>query len=92
MRFEWEEVEDFLRENWDKSFYYLCPDLEEENGCLLSEFYKSKGFNEGTVTNKGRLYNKKVLAEIEMPYPIGQIHNFHNLKGWQILKNIRKLA
>lgn len=70
--FKWQEVLDFLEENLETEFWYTNPRcLNGKKGCLMGEFFKSKGFK--GVNGSG---TAALGAYIENPriYPISRIH------------------
>jgi hypothetical protein len=94
------EVIEFLRANPKKIFDYTNPRCNEKVGCLMAEFFKSKGFAgvQYGVSASGRyLYDgSEPLCEVENLFPISQIHTDPEtnsgiyVSGELILKNIER--
>lgn len=97
--YQFSEVMEFLERNQDRIFDYDHSMIDEVCGCVMVEFFKSRGFRSGYVSYKGSKLRgvsydiSDIVAEVTGgPEFIGDFHctGYKGIKsGAEILKNLR---
>jgi hypothetical protein len=100
--FSFADVLNFLEANPKRVFNYCHPNVRSKDGCLMAQFFRSKGFNKSDLAvslNGEKLVGNAgvVVAEIpDMPTSGNFIQEIHDnpedcrgiASGYQILANI----